>query len=32
MWEELFRLGAAFTIQLVVIGFWYYVASRTGTF
>lgn len=32
MFEEIFRLGVAFGIQIVVIVFWYYVASRTGSF
>jgi len=32
MFEEIFRLGAAFGLQLVVFAFWYYVISRTGSF
>ncbi len=32
MFEELFRLGSAFGLQLIVILFWYYVISRTGSF
>ena len=32
MFEELLRLGSAFGLQLLVIGFWYYIMSRTGSF
>jgi hypothetical protein len=32
MFEELFRLGSTFGLQLLVIGFWYYIMSRTGSF
>ena len=32
MVEELFRLVSAFGLQLLVIGFWYYIISRTGSF
>jgi hypothetical protein len=32
MFEEIVRLAGAFGIQIVVFAFWYYVASRTGSF
>ena len=32
MFEELFRLVGTFAFQLLVIGFWYYILSRTGSF
>ncbi len=31
MWQEFFRLGLAFGLQAVVVLFWYYIESRTGT-
>ena len=32
MFEEIFRLGGTFAFGVVMVLFWYYVISRTGSF